>query len=406
MRIVESPIQANKHMTTVSSSLTPLTILVAEDDLEESRAIQQWLESRGYLVLLTPDAVHVLNALQSITPALLLLKNKLPIKSGVELCCLIKADERFDFLPLILITDGDPEETQVCLEAGADDVLSRPLDKNILLARIGLLLRLKQRYDDLWQRNQTLAEELEKHKHDTARTLREAREIVLLKDSIVQNVSHELRTPLLQLKSSVAMLAEDARAGSANGLSVLADYATAATARLESVVQNITQLAASLDVKVEPFRLIDAVNLATRQLSRQWSSSSGVDRILPLVNDAPPILGDRAGVAQVLKQLLDNALKFSPNGKPVEITVERCDGSLRIAVRDQGIGIADDQMERIFQAFYQVDSSVTRPFGGTGVGLAIVKLLLDAMNSTIEVHSEPSVGSTFSFLLPITDSPI
>jgi signal transduction histidine kinase len=264
-----------------------------------------------------------------------------------------------------------------------------------------VLLRLKRRYQELWDQNAKLTDELAQRNFELERTLRESKEVVILKDSIVRNVSHELRTPLLQVKSAVAMLAEDARAASPTGVSVLADHATAATAKLESIVQNISQLAASLNVKLEPFRLSDAVNLATRQLSRQWASSGNVERIHIPDNDVPPILGDRGGVAQVLRQLLDNAIKFSPNGGPVKIKADQTDTTVRISVCDQGIGIPEDQVERIFQAFYQVDSSSTRPFGGTGVGLAIVKLLLDGMGSNIHVESKPGEGSTFSFTLPL-----
>src|SRR5258707_3749762 len=97
------------------------------------------------------------------------------------------------------------------------------------------------------------------------------------------------------------MLAEDARAAN-NGISSLADHATAGTARLESVVQNITQLAATANVKSEPFRLVDAVSVAIRQLGRRWASAGGVERIQVLFEDPPPVLADRGAVAQGLQQ--------------------------------------------------------------------------------------------------------
>src|SRR5262249_51396378 len=157
----------------------------------------------------------------------------------------------------------------------------------------------------------------------------------------------------------------------------------------------ITQLAKSMNVKVEPFRLSEAVQIALRQLGRQWSSSGKVDLIRAAVEDVPLVLGDRGGVAQVLQQLLDNAIKFSPQGGAINITADQFQDSICVYVRDKGIGIPEDQMEQIFQAFYQVNSSTTRPFGGAGVGLAIVKLLLDAMGSKIQVTSKPGEGSTF-----------
>src|SRR5262249_4103635 len=189
--------------------------------------------------------------------------------------------------------------------------------------------------------------ELEERTRALEIALRESAQAAILKDSIVANVSHELRTPLLQVKSAVAMLAEDARAAN-KGVSVLADHATAATAKLESAVQNITQLASTLNVKSEPFFLSDAVKIADRHLGRQWASSGGVDRIKSNVTDIPMLLGDRSGVAQVLQQLLDNAIKFSPKGGPVEVVAEHYKVGVRISVRDKGIGIPSDQAEQIF----------------------------------------------------------
>ena len=138
-------------------------------------------------------------------------------------------------------------------------------------------------------------------------------------------------------------------------------------------------------------------------LAANWASSAAVERIKPKVENVPLLMGDRGAVAQVLQQLIDNAVKFSPNGGPVEITAENTPGGMRVTVRDYGIGIADDQRERIFQAFYQVDSGSTRRFPGTGVGLSIVKLILDKMGTSVEVESKPNVGSTFSFVLAIAE---
>src|SRR5258708_14756652 len=102
------------------------------------------------------------------------------------------------------------------------------------------------------------------------------------------------------------------------------------------------------------------------------------------------LVGDRGGVAQVLQQILDNAIKFSPKGGPIDITTEVHNRHVRVSITDQGIGIPDDQVERVFQAFYQVDSSSTRPFGGTGVDLAIVTLRLHTVGTTISLQGPPA----------------
>jgi signal transduction histidine kinase len=374
-------------------------VLVIDPESDEVQDISLNLRHYGYTVSAVPvgkDAVEVVRETQ---PDLVL--TTLDQRNVVEICRQIKHDNAPGFLPIILIVNIAADGPEASAEANADDFLVRPIRQAELLTRIGVLLRIKYEHDLLWRENQTLLAELAQRNADLEKALRDSHDISVLKDSIVQNVSHELRTPLLQVKSAVAMLAEDARAASPKGVSVLADHATAATARLESVVQNISQLAASTNVKSEAFRVLDAVNVALRQLGRQWASSGAVERIKIRMDNVPLVLGDRGGLAQVLQQLIDNALKFSPNGGPVEVIGERCDGTVRVSVRDTGIGIPPDQIGRIFQAFYQIDSSTTRSFGGTGVGLAIAKLILDKMGTTITVESKPGVGSTFSFMLPI-----
>jgi len=180
--------------------------------------------------------------------------------------------------------------------------------------------------------------------------------------------------------------------------------AVEAIGRLESTVANITQLVESQNLKLEPVVIGESVVLATRNLGRIWKQhdTRRMRQLYP--PETPVVLADKRGAAQVLQQLLDNALKFSPDGTPVDILIEsRPEGQVWIAVRDYGIGIAPDQLERIFEPFYQVDSSSTRRFGGIGLGLAIAQLLASQMNTRIEVESTLGRGSTFSFTLPRLD---
>jgi signal transduction histidine kinase len=224
-----------------------------------------------------------------------------------------------------------------------------------------------------------------------------ADQVELLKNAIVRNVSHELGTPLLQVKSAVALIAEDFENRG------LIDYATRATARLEAVVKNITQLAAGLDaMQMAPLLIRENIESAIRDLGRTWEQQGHISRItLAVQPDLPLALGHRQGISTVLQQLIDNALKFSRDQVLVEARQQ--DDSVYIAVHDRGIGIAPDQLEEIFESFYQVDSSTTRPYGGTGIGLAIVRLILDRHNVQIHVTSQVGKGSTFAFALPIAD---
>jgi two-component system phosphate regulon sensor histidine kinase PhoR len=385
-------------MTFTSSQ--PGTLLVIDSDSEAVESLAHWLKDR-YQIHAARTGEQARTSVRAQLPDLVLIGTKLPDGESFALCRDLKGSAPEKFLPVILLIDK--QDLPAANEFEADEVLLKPLHKPEVLFRIGAQLRLKHQFDALIEKNRVLSAVVARHEAALEAATRTSHEASVLKDSIVQNVSHELKTPLLQVKSATSMLAEDARAASPSGTSVLADHATAAVARLESVVQNITNLAASTNVKFEPFNLTDAVNVAIRQLGRQWASSAAVERIKVKIEDIPLLMGDRSAVAQVLQQLIDNGVKFSPNGGPVEITAQHAANGMRVAVRDYGIGIAADQREHIFQAFYQVDRGSTRRFSGTGVGLSIVKLILDKMGTSVEVESEPGVGSTFSFVLAIAE---
>jgi len=106
---------------------------------------------------------------------------------------------------------------------------------------------------------------------------------------------------------------------------------------------------------------------------------------------------DRVAVTRVLQHLLDNAIKFGPANQNVQIQVDRYNGRVRVAVRDHGPGLAPAEIDRIFDVFYQVDGSATRKAGGLGVGLALVRKLVEAHGSQVMVKSELGKGSTFAF---------
>jgi signal transduction histidine kinase len=221
-------------------------------------------------------------------------------------------------------------------------------------------------------------------------------DLTLLKNAIIHNVSHELKTPLLHVKAAVANLAEQL------GSSSLIDYATTATTRLEGIIRNISLLAGSLEINPAPASFRDSLDQALRSLRRSWEHKDHVERVQTNVADPlPPVLIDAQAIGIVLQLLIDNALKFSR--EYVEVSARRTRKGVFIQVVDNGIGIPQDELNRIFDAFYQVDSSDSRRFSGAGIGLAIVRVILERHGIGIEVESQQGHGSTFVFTLPYAD---
>ena len=115
----------------------------------------------------------------------------------------------------------------------------------------------------------------------------------------------------------------------------------------------------------------------------------------------PAVAADPDGLRQVLVNLVENAVKYSPAGGPVELALEQRDGRVRFSVRDEGLGIPAAEQGRIFEKFYRLDPNLSRGVGGTGLGLYICREILHRMGSRIQLESEPGHGSTFSFELPV-----
>lgn len=321
------------------------------------------------------------------------------------------------------ITDTEDRDIVVLLDAPIQNVdmlakvdLVLPLDEIAIQHQLNKHLKSKSKHQDL-AHNQTLllqqnAELQARHDELEQRLSRQKLEIQqlvdqvesqrrsltafeLIKDAIVRNVSHELKTPLLQVKSAVSLIKEDPL-----DVPKLITYAENAVARLETHITNITLLGHSLEINPAPIAFRDAVDYTRRNLNRIWQRKSELDRIsFRSSDDLPLIYADKQALSTVLQLLIDNAIKFSTD--KIEINARHAGTFVEIEVRDNGIGIAEDKIDTIFETFYQVDPSSTRRYGGTGVGLAIVKLIVERHDSTIKVSSIPGKGSTFSFRLLI-----
>lgn len=292
--------------------------------------------------------------------------------------------------PLLLLATDNP----TAHNAAGLAATQIPVEYPAIVRQLTPLLRLAT---ELRQQSQlVLAQqaEIERFRQVAQEQERVQREVEIIKNAIVRNVSHELKTPLLQVKAAVSLMSEDTQNEK------LSEYALGAMTRLETLVKNITLLGNSLDINPGPVIVRDAIDYARRNLGRVWQSRGDVDRIHLEIDEAtPPAYADKQGLSTVMQLLLDNALKFS-SGKVTVIVRPEAQDRIYIGVKDVGIGIAPEELQAIFEMFYQVDTSTTRRYGGSGVGLAIVRLILDRHDTHIQVQSAIDAGSTFSFTLP------
>jgi signal transduction histidine kinase len=257
------------------------------------------------------------------------------------------------------------------------------------IARVQKITLLEKRMSEVETNNQQLRQELTIAKQTSA-------EISLLKQAIVHGVSHELRTPMLQVKSAVALLNEDEHTNR-----TIVDLAMEATTRLEGGIRNVTLLNELMNESSDgqsfsAVPIVQIVQAAIRNLGRSWERKKEIGRVeIVSADNGYTVLCDKQRLTIAIQLLLDNALKFSQDKVVVEIA--DYGNKISVSICDRGIGIPEDQLTQIFEPFYQIDGSSTRRFGGMGIGLAIVRLILDQHCTSIKIESKQEVGSTFTF---------
>ncbi len=255
----------------------------------------------------------------------------------------------------------------------------------------------------LQEANRTLEQRVLERTIELRRALERMSELNQLKANLISNVSHELRTPLAHIKGYVELVAE----GKLGALSPEQEKALGvvrrASDRLERLIEDLIDYSSAsregLRLQQEP---IDVLTLAQRALerTREKAAKAGVALETDLPPGLPLIQADAERIVWVLHQLVDNGIKFTPSGGHVRLTARHVDDHVVLAVEDTGIGIPRNRFEEIFEPFHQLDGSTTRRYGGTGLGLALVKLILDAHSAAIEVESEEGTGTTLRFSLP------
>jgi signal transduction histidine kinase len=228
----------------------------------------------------------------------------------------------------------------------------------------------------------------------------ELRRLNQMQSDFVAVASHELRTPLTAILGYVKTLQrpefeenEVARREFLAAMERQGDRLFRLVANLLSAAQ-VENRDTALEVTTFEFG-------ALAEEVREGFHHSG-DRVRLAVSvDLPPLATDRDRLGEIVANLLDNALKYSPAESPVELGADAADGRLRFWVRDHGIGIEEADRQRIFDRFYQTDQSSTRRYGGVGLGLHLVRQLAQTLGGTVEVESAPGVGSTFTVTLPL-----
>jgi two-component system phosphate regulon sensor histidine kinase PhoR len=229
------------------------------------------------------------------------------------------------------------------------------------------------------------------------------RRLESLRREFVANVSHELRTPVSAVRSAAETLAGGALEDPA-AARMFVDIIDRNGARLGQLIEDLLDLSRiesrELKLNLEPLALPELAEQSAALL-REKAGRKKHQIYVRVPAELPRARGDRRAVEQALTNLIDNAIKYCPEGARITVRGQVVDDMVEVAVEDTGPGVEERHLPRLFERFYRVDPGRSRDMGGTGLGLSIVKHVVESMGGEVGVRSEFGLGSTFWFTLPI-----
>jgi signal transduction histidine kinase len=398
------------------------TVLVVEDNPEMNQFITNTL-SREYCTATAATGQEGVEKALQLHPDLILSDVMMPGLSGEQLVQQLRQHPEFDTTPIIMLTAKADDELRVhLLRQGVQDYLMKPFSVEELQARVGNLIAIKRVRDRLQQELASQSSDLEALVEEVTLRRREL-QVALnalqhqadeleranrLKDEFLAIVSHELRTPL----NVILGWAQTLRARTL-------DAATTAralenierNARLQTqLIENLLDISRLLRGKLLlDKRLLDLKPILRSAIQRMQAEAEdkGIELLTDFDRPVGLVTGDAVRLQQIAENLLSNAIKFTPNGGKVEVRLEQELSEVKVSISDTGQGISAEFLPHVFDYFRQADSSITRSYGGLGLGLAIVRQLVELHQGTIEVESlGEGKGSTFTVTFPLQTAPV
>lgn len=386
-------------------------LLIVDDLPENLLALEALIRGPGRAVYRATSAEEALALLLDHEFALAILDVQMPGMNGFELAELMRGTERTRHIPIIFVSAAGRELNYAFrgYESGAVDFLHKPLDPHAVTSKVNVFVDLHRHRKALDQEMEKLAaahqkqEELVEQLRHTQRKLEHA---VRMRDDFMSMVSHELRTPLntLYLETQLRQL----HVSKGRLESFAADRLPAMIERDQRQIRNMVRL---IDDMLDVTRMRrDALSIQPQPVDLAALARAVVEGLRHQAEAAGSVIGleapgelrgvwDEFRIEQVLTNLLTNALRYG-RGKPVEMMLSQAGGMARITVRDQGIGIAPEDQERIFEQFERTDDS-RKHASGLGLGLYITRKIVGLHHGRIEVESTPGQGALFKVELPM-----
>jgi len=391
----------------------PVHFLLVDDLDENLLALEGLLRRDGLVLLKARSGTEALELLLAHDVALALVDVQMPEMDGFELAELMRGTERTRRVPIIFLTAGTPDRQRRFrgYEAGAVDFLTKPIEPHVLQSKADVFF-------DLWQERRAVArqrDELQAATAENVRLLAETRrtaealkEADRRKDEFLATLAHELRNPLAPLGNGLKVL----KLASSDPQVVAKTHALMGR-QLDHLVRLVDDLldisrvsSGKVRLRREDIDLRDAIGAAV-ETSRPLVDAAGHTLTVRPPDTPLPLHADPTRVAQVISNLLTNAAKYTPDGGRIAVTAGRDGGQAFVRVTDTGVGITADMLPKIFDMFTQVGTSLERSQGGLGIGLTLVKRLVEMHGGSVTAESAGTGrGSTFTVRLPVAEGSV
>lgn len=382
------------------------------DDLEENLlALHALLRRDGLVLHKARSGPEALELLLLHDMALAIVDVQMPVMDGFELAELMRGMERTRRVPLIFLTAGNADRKRRFrgYEAGAVDFLHKPIEPDILRSKADVFFELyRQRQEVSQQRDELKAADEEKIRllEESRRHADALKEADRRKDEFLAMLAHELRNPLAPVSNAVEILrlsgAKDPEA-----VDMACEILSRQVSHMARLIDDLLDVARIARGKVQ-LRTghcdLAAVVRQTAEDYRPTFVSSSVNFEVDVPEQPFHLIGDPTRLAQVIGNLLHNAGKFTPAGGTVRVRaqIDDADGSAVVTVCDSGVGLDAKVLSRLFEPFSQADQTLDRGKGGLGLGLTLVKGLIELHGGTVAAESDgPGHGSKFTLRLPL-----
>lgn len=419
---------------------TPI-ILIAEDSSLQRKQLEYILKKENYNVISSKNGKEAFEAASKNIPDLVITDLIMPGLDGYELCHKIKTTTHLKKIPVILLTNlSEPQDVIKGLEAGVDNFITKPYERQFLLSRVNYVLennkiRQMQNIDsnlglelilngkkyfisaDRIQIMDLLLSTYENAIHTNEelkianRTLTELHKELLQKNSELEKLNqekdkflrmaaHDIRNPISAMLSWGNMIQDELRESDDSRLVTTIDLIRRSGGLVITLLNELLDLAVIESGKLKlvktEFNLVEVVD-QVKMMHKSMADKKSIEIVIDAPDKQIDVIADRTKIEQVLNNLVTNAVKFSYPKTTVKIIIEQTKRDVKISVSDEGQGIPADELDKLFTPFGKTSVKPTAGESSTGLGLSIVKKIIDAHNSKIYVASEIGQGTTFYF---------